>query len=60
MIDTWSKYLSLKTSLTIEIACGDFFENLSRLHIEENAGTGRTYFLDKHDRILAVGKPRTR
>lgn len=34
-----------------------FFTNYDKLSIEEKSNTGRTYFLDRKGRIVAVGAP---
>lgn len=44
-------------TVKIEVAAPEFFStNPKRLAVEDNAGTGRTYFL-KAGRIVAVGIP---
>lgn len=44
-------------TVRIEVATPTFFANVKNLTVEENRGTGRTYFLDKKGRIVAVARP---
>ena len=45
--------------IRMEVISADFWDISPRkMTVEENAGTGRTYFLDKRGRLLAVGKPK--
>lgn len=46
-------------ALKLEMASPAFFATpLTKLTVEENRGTGRTYILDKRGRVLAVAKPK--
>lgn len=45
------------SAVRIEVATPAFFADVKKLTVEENRGTGRTYFLDKKGRIVAVARP---
>lgn len=48
----------MRDQVKLEVADRDFYrENPKRLVVEDNAGTGRTYFLDRRGRLLAVAVP---
>lgn len=50
----------MNSAVKLEVADPAFFAaDPKRLRVEENPGTGRTYFLLK-GRIVAVGKPEDR
>ena len=48
----------MNTKIKFVITTPEFFAaDPKKLVVEENHGTGRTYFLDRKGRILAVGQP---